>query len=43
MDRLGVPVAVDVSKEFIADYVPPAYRQLYLTPLGTGKVAEEKK
>lgn len=43
VDRLGVPVAVDVSKEFAADYVPPAYRQVYPTPLGAGTGTEVKK
>lgn len=43
VDRLGAPATVDVSKEFTADYKPPAYSQLYLTPLGTATASEEKK
>lgn len=43
VDRLGVPVAIDVTREFTADYVPPTYPQLYLTPLWTGAVTEVKK
>ena len=43
VDRLGIPVAVDMTKGFTADYRPPVYPQVYLSPLWTGAVAEEKK
>lgn len=46
IDRLGVPVIVDLDKEFKADYEHPSYLQIYLTPFwsdSSGKKASNKE
>ncbi|XP_065890476.1 zinc finger CCHC domain-containing protein 8-like isoform X2 [Dysidea avara] len=47
IDRLGVPVIVDLDKEFKADYEHPSYLQVYLTPFWSdssgGKTTSNKE